>query len=217
VSLDGDEQAHDAIRGAGTFARTMGNLRRVGRTDLIRKVFASFTMNRLNVDTVGALVEAAYPLGIRNLLVSPYVTVRDEDVLRVQDEEILAWVSRLLDGQVIDFRRFPGLNVYVKNDYSTTRPLMEEFVRQGLIDLDALLIDSYGVVFCQHRREQCRIYFNYQPFDPFPTRAIRISHDGYVSDCLSMFYDDYPARAIGNVRERPIREILADVAVSAPA
>jgi len=85
---------------------------------------------------------------------------------------------------------------------------MEKLAHRGIIDKHNLFIDDYGVIFNKYTFNANDVYFNYLPWDTSYVQAIRISHDGYVSNCFDMFFSDYPERAIGNVREKSIMEIL---------
>jgi hypothetical protein len=147
-------------------------------------------------------------MGSRNLLISPYVTLNKNDMLHISDGKIIAVINRLLQGELIDLFAYEDLNIYIKNDYTTTRALMEKMAAIGIIRKDELLIDDYGVIFNKYEFGSNTVYFNYMPYDTSLKTAIRISHDGYVSNCLDMFYEDYPARAVGNIRNKCIREML---------
>lgn len=208
VSLDGAEDVHNYIRGSGSYERTMNNLRVMSLYKAIEKVFISFTANRLNISTIGRLIDALYNLGVKKILISPYVTRNKTDGLYLLDEGIIKWVEKLLAGNVIDFSKYQELNIYIKNDYTTTLNFMEKLAHRGIIDKDNLFVDDYGVIFNKHTFNRNNVYFNYLPWDDFLVRAIRISHDGYVSNCFDMFFIEYPERAIGNVRTNSIKEVL---------
>lgn len=210
VSIDGDELIHDSIRGPGTYATTMANLAKLVRHGLGDRIFISFTLNSENVETVPALVDTLYNMGIRRLLISPYVSLDPKDPLLLTEVMATRWVRNCLDGGVVDFRRCQGVQLYFKNDFGTSQHVLDSWVRAGIIRLDDLRIDRYGVVFCKYEVEGSTIYFNYQVRNDFPSRAIRISHDGHVSSCLDMFYEDYRPRTIGNVRKLPVLNILSE-------
>jgi len=216
ISLDGDERAHDSIRGHGAFARVVSNLAVAVKAGLSSRIFISCTLTSANADSVGGLAKVVYDLGIRNLLISPYVSLAENDPLRLPNDALRRWAQSLLDGKVVDYNHCSGMNVYFKSEFASTRPVMRALVEDHIIDLDRLLIDRYGVVFCKYEIGGNTVFFNYQERDDFPSRAIRISHDGYVSNCLSMFYADYPCRAIGNVRHRGILDILGDFSSTRP-
>lgn len=210
VSLDGDEAIHDSIRGPGTYSTTMGNLAKLVRLGLGDRIFISFTLNSENAGTVPTLVATLCNMGIHRLLISPYVSLDPKDPLLLPEVTATRWIKNCLDGGVVDFCRCQGMQLYFKNDFGTSQHVMESWVQAGIIRLDDLRIDRYGVVFCKYEIEGSTIYFNYQVRNDFPSRAIRISHDGHVSSCLDMCYRGYCPRTLGNVRQLPVLNILAE-------
>jgi sulfatase maturation enzyme AslB (radical SAM superfamily) len=210
ISLDGTKSVHDYIRGQGAFDKTVGAIKRICKHELIEHVFISFTANRLNLTTVGDIVPMLNNLGIRRFLISPYASLNQTDDLSVSDAKMIEWVQELLGGRIIDFGRYEDLALYLKSDYSTQYELMKELVARGVIDLDNLFVDEYGVIFSKYTFGDNVVYFNYLPRDDYLMRSVRISHNGYVSNCLDMFFEDYPQRSIGNVRTKPVNKILND-------
>jgi len=163
ISLDGTKDAHDYIRGFGNYGRTMKNLKLTSEYEVIKKVFISFTANKFNITTIGRLVDSLYNMGVKKMLISPYITRDKLDSLYLSDEGIIKWVEKLLAGNVIDFSKYQGLNIYIKNDYSTTLNLMEKLVNRGIIDKNNLLVDDYGVIFNKYTFCGNDLYFNYLP------------------------------------------------------
>ena len=162
----------------------------------------------MNVQCTNEVIKIIYDMGFKNILISPYVTLNKKDMLYIADDKIIATIQKLLKGELIDFSNYKELNIYIKNDFTTTRPLMGKMSNLKIINKDDMLIDDYGVIFNKYELGNNIIYFNYMPFDTSFNTAIRISHDGYVSNCLDMFYENYPERAVGNIREKGIKKIL---------
>ncbi|MDO9399508.1 MAG: radical SAM protein [bacterium] len=209
ISLDGTEKVHNAIRGKDTYNKLMANLLLLSRYDLLKKVFVSFTINRLNCDCIAEVVETVYKIGIRNFLLSPFITLNTNEELYLADMFILPRMNKLVQGDLIDFSQYDDLNIYVKNNFSSpSSSLMVELVNERIIDKKNIFIDEYGVIFNKYSFNGNTVYFNYLPWDNAFVQAIRISHDGYISNCYDMFFKDYPNRTVGNVREKSIREIL---------
>ncbi len=213
ISLDGNKEVHDFIRGEGTFDVLMTNLQILSKYKLRKKAFICFTLNRMNASCVDKVKKNVYDMGFKNILISPYVTLNKNDILYISDDELIVTIQRLLKGELIDFSNYKDLTIYVKNDFITTRPLMEKMADLNIINKNELLIDDYGVIFNKYELDKNIVYFNYMPFDTSLKTAIRISHDGYVGNCLDMFYENYPERAIGNIREKGIKEMLEDVKI----
>lgn len=206
ISLDGDRRAHDLIRGAGMHEILMKNLSKLASCPSLReRVFISFTLGHLNVHCIENVVCDIYAMGFKNLLISPYATLDASDALYLSDEAMATTIKQLIAGELVDFSSYNNLNIYFKTDFSITRSLVEKMKDIGIIKEDALLIDDYGLIFNKYEFASNAVYINYMPFE---TPAIRISHDGYVGKCLDMFYDDFPARAVGNVRDKSIKLIM---------
>lgn len=209
ISIDGDGEAHDKIRGVGSYKALMENLTLLSKSKLRNKIFISFTLNTVNSSSIPALIYMANRLGFKNILISPYVSKKNGDNLFISNDKIISVIQKLLDNRLVNFNEHKGLSIYFKNDFSTTNELTRLLITHKIINKKKLLIDEYGVIFNEHVfTNNNKIYFNYMPWDTSYTQAIRISHDGFVGNCLDMFYEDYPLRAIGNVLKRDITEIL---------
>jgi|GEM_PF-6590725 len=205
ISLDGVGETHDAIRGKGSYRRTTRNIAALP-PELREKVFISFTANEWNADSLPALVREAARLGVRNLLVSPYVSREnrnqdDDDALLATDHRLVRMCIDLVEGRLVDFSGLENFNIYVKNDYTTRLSLMETLVAAGVIDFENLWEDDYGVIFTPYRFGTNQVYFSYFPFDTMFRKAIRFSHDGFIGNCYDMFFRNYTQRTVGNVRE----------------
>jgi len=209
VSLDGTEKEHDYIRGEGNYLRTIKNLGGLPEK-LKRNIFISYTLMDSNRDSFGKMVQDMSNPGLTKFLISPYVpTPSSNGDLALNEEEIVDFYQRLIHGQEIDYEKLRDVEILLKVDYDSQKSLMDKLVERGVIDVNNLLIDDYGVLFNRHSQNNgSEVVVNYMPFSDTLSRAIRISHDGYVSGCLEMFQKDYPQRARGNIRERDISEIL---------
>ncbi|MBU0466835.1 MAG: radical SAM protein [Nanoarchaeota archaeon] len=210
VSLDGTQREHDYIRGEGNYERTVENLRGLP-SSLVERVFVSFTLMRHNQGALADLVEEMGSLGFSKFLVSPYVaTPGSRDELGLAEEGVVEFYSGIVSGEGIDFSRLGRTEVILKSDYDAQKGLMDKLVERGVIDVRNLRMDEYGVVFNEYTQEgSSKVFVNYIPVPETFSRAVRISHDGYVSGCLEMFHTDYPERARGNLREARIEALLA--------
>lgn len=65
VSIDGDEESHDRLRGAGTFGRTLEGITHLVNNGVIPKIL--FTPLKSNYRKLGDVVDMFYPLGVREL------------------------------------------------------------------------------------------------------------------------------------------------------
>lgn len=208
ISIDGNQQVHDSIRGAGTFRKTVDNLSALPEL-LKQRVFISFTLNRQNARSLSQLIPYLYSVGIRHFLISPYVNLKQEGDLYLPDAELLAPIMRLLSGELVAFGELEGARFYIKSDFTTTRGFMNSLVDMGAIDTKRLLCDEYGAIFNRYDfSNDVTVYFNYYGQDPSFLNALRISHDGYFSRCVDMFHADYVWRTIGNIRQSSAQDLL---------
>lgn len=208
VSLDGNRESHDKIRGKGTFEKLIPNLKKLAETALSDRTFISFTVNKINKADIAEVVKIISKMGIKNLLLSPYVTLDKEDALYLSYDELADIISGIILGEELNFGQFEKLNLYFKSDYSTSKGLVDKLKQRGLINCNALYMDEYGVLFNRIEKGSNVVYLNYLPYDNTFSQAIRISHDGYVSGCRDMFYNDYRSRTVGNINLTPIKQIL---------
>ena len=214
ISIDGTEEVHDFIRGKGNYQKTYANLQKIKETapNLLKKIFISYTLMQPNKNALEQTIQEMNKLGINNFLVSPYVkTIHDKGNLGLDNEEIANIYKNITVGNVIDFSKTKNLELLLKSDYDTQKDLMDLLAERKIIDVNNLLIDEYGVIFNKEEKENnSRIILNFIPIPETLTRAIRISHDGYVGGCEEMFHENYPKLAVGNVREKSITEILSN-------
>ncbi|TVL99483.1 MAG: hypothetical protein CV087_17700 [Candidatus Brocadia sp. WS118] len=208
ISLDGNKKTHDLIRGKGAFDKLIHNLKIVAETCLLSKIFIIYTINKATINAISEVLDIITDIGIQNILFSPYVTLNKNDELYLSDNQLCSLVGQIMENKIIDFKKYRNITIYLKNDYSTTLGTMNKLVEAKIIDLEKLHVDEYGVIFNKYNISNNTIIFNYVPFDNSYKQMIRFSHNGYVSNCYDMFFENYPERAIGNVREKSIREIL---------
>lgn len=212
ISFDGNKEQHNAIRGDDMYEKTRETLTWFPPS-LMEKVFISFTANTTNLSGFATMMKDLYQLGVRQFLVSPYVSTEDTtntNELIAENSTIVEFARNILSGKILSWDEYGDVRIYFKSDYTTSRKLMNDFKEVNIIDVNNLLLDDYGTIFNQYSFESNVVYFNYIPFDDSFIRSIRIGHDGYVSDCRAMFFNDekYHHLAIGNVRQNTMKEIL---------
>ncbi|UZE94328.1 MAG: radical SAM protein [Candidatus Pacearchaeota archaeon] len=212
ISLDGTKEKHDYIRGKGNFEKTINNIKLMHEYPrLLEKVFIIHTLNNHNKENLPEFFKTSYGFGLKNLLISPYIpTPKGNGELNISDEKIVEIYQKIANGRIFDFNKFNDLEIIIKNDYDTTKSIMDKLVEKETIDLKNLFIDEYGVIFNKYEYGTNRVIINYLPINDVFTKQIRISHDGYVSNCYAQFFENYPERkeVIGNVKEKSISEIL---------
>lgn len=209
VSLDGLRSWHNTIRGNGNYERTTQNLSSLP-DKLKEKVFISYTLMKQNQDDFKKIVSNIAKNGIKHFLISPYIQAPHSDKeLSISTKEVADFYQRIVAGNEVNFSYSENLEILLKIDYDSQKPLMDELVKRKIINLNNLLIDSYGILFNQYKQKnKSHVVVNYMPFSDTLSRAVRISHDGYLSGCLEMFYKDYQQRTQGNLRRNNIKDLL---------
>jgi sulfatase maturation enzyme AslB (radical SAM superfamily) len=212
VSLDGTKKINDYIRGKGNFDKTINNLKLMQEyPELYEKIFISFTLMNINKEDLPKFLKTIHNLGLKNLLISPFVQKQKENGnLYLPDKKVAEVFKNIANGEFFNFKKFNNLEIILKNDYDTTKKVMDKLVEKNVIDIKNLLIDEYGVIFNKYEHGTSKVILNFMPVQNTFTKQIRISHDGYISDCYSMFFKDYPKRkgAIGNLKEKSVSKIL---------
>jgi len=210
ISIDGTQNTHDKIRGEGAYNKTIQNISRLTKTGLQDKIFISYTLNKLNLNSFPELLQELYSLGITNYLVSPYLTNDSEDELELTNQEYVNFVKNLL--QSLNLSKYKNIDIHIRNDFTSLK-YQNELLKQKIINTEKLVIDNNDALYYIYNLGDNKIIFNVQTWNPDFWYAARISHDGYVSNCLDMSYENYPERAIGNIREQSVRSILENVNV----
>jgi len=125
VSLDGhDEESHDAVRGAGTFSKTVEAVKIL--KDYGIKTVAMFTLHKKNIDSAAKMPKLAVSLNIDALTVERMTTMSDDekDKFFIEAEELKKVYSDVYNAAKTEF-----INKNTK--LATSRPLW------NLIDNDA--------------------------------------------------------------------------------
>jgi MoaA/NifB/PqqE/SkfB family radical SAM enzyme len=208
ISLEGDEQINDSIRGVGTFRKVISNIRKLKNYSLNENTFISFTLNSINKNAIPALIDEVYLLGITHFLISPYLSIKKNDNMTLPPKEYGDLIQNIINGNIIDYSKYTGLEVHIRNDFRSLK-YQNELLSRNIIDTRKLFIDMNDAVFQTYKSGDNEIIVNLQNWNPDYWYGFRISHDGYVSNCFDMFYKNYHERAIGNIRESNISEILS--------
>lgn len=208
ISLDGTKEIHDGIRGEGTYRETVGKITKM--PDVLRKkLFISFTCNTENRTNFPALVEALYREGVTQFVFSPYATVGDtaKDPLYLAEKALANAVEALIPGEI--FREKENVLVYIKGDKIVSGGFFNELVARNIIRSDKLFVDEHGMIFDERvYADGNRIVINYYPAVPPLSHSVRIFDDGRAGRCADMFYEQEGPGIVGNVRERPLAELL---------
>lgn len=125
VSLDGPEAVHDAIRGAGTFAKVMQNL----QSSQHKRINLNMTINRLNAGEVEAVASIAERLssvqGVSFNFHTPYPGVEDIALSLAERAAVIDRVLRLKQRGLPVLNSEAGLKALKENKWRRPVPLIQ--------------------------------------------------------------------------------------------
>lgn len=204
ISIDGIREAHDYIRGNGSFQKTVFGIKRLIDVGFPKKsIFLSITLtNRIDMKKI---IECFAKFGIVNYVVSPYMQF-SHNCKDIATNEIEFFDSFMND--LNNVRTTNEVKVIIKTDYSNLR-LVKHFIERKYIDLDRLYQDpERNIIFTEHRTDNVTAFFNFLPFNTELIREIRITSDGFVLSCIDQGFSDYKKRSVGNIKNLGLNEIL---------
>jgi len=202
VSLDGIDEVHNYIRGEGNFQKTITNLEKIKvlYPELFLKIFISFTLMGSNKHHIFEFIRYLADKGLKQILISPYTTIKKNDELAMGLEETINIYKEIINSNKL--KDISNLKIYLKSDYESQKELQEKLVENKIIDLNNLYIDDYSVIFNKYKLSpSSEVIINYIPYNETLNRAFRISHNGYLSGCIDMFYKDYEQKAALNLKK----------------
>jgi len=214
ISLDGTKEKHDFIRGNGIYEKVLENIKEINEInpELSKRVFISSVLMKHNRESFKKMIQEVSSLGVKHFLISPYVRSEKDSSndLLLDVSEIIGFYKEVIFGKLFS-SEVSEAEIILKNDFDTLKSVMDKCVEEGLIDLENLFVDEYTTIFSKYDfPNKNRVIINFIPKNQTFSKEIRISHDGFVSNCYAQFFEDYPKRKeiVGNVKEKNISEIL---------
>jgi MoaA/NifB/PqqE/SkfB family radical SAM enzyme len=205
ISLDGPKAQHNFIRGTfssynTTFDVVTENIETLNKKypELSDKIFISFTLMKHNKNSLNELIKYMQNIGTNNFVISPYMQSEKDpnNDLGISVKKIAQTYKEIIEGINIDYSSIKDATIYLKSDPDAHPKLMKNLINSGALNLNKLLVDDYGVIFNLNIKENnSKVILNYLPHSEALKKAVRISHDGYMSGCLEMMHKDYPTRA----------------------
>jgi len=191
ISLDGDAQANDLIRGEGMWARAIAGYQRIRAADADagnarRKILANTILHARNIDRFEAILDEQAELGFDGVQI---LTLFRSDPVEAPAESEALWFRS---------ERFPQLSA-----------LSERLAKR----VEAQPPSGYQI---QNRPEELRRVPRYYDGDMQPLEApcwagwkeLYINADGQAVMCDGKL--DFIAGAFGDVRQQTLRELWAD-------
>lgn len=224
ISLDGIEQDHEAMRGKGTFARTLPNVE-WGAKAFGNRFFVNLTLQKQNFRRLVEAVEFLERCGVQNISCGFYRPLPYTDgSLALTDDDADYVLETLGDLEYISLQH--PLTVLLDLDIINLQPL-KAFLRSRWFNFEDIRQDRNGECYIEHSLGNgLRLEMRLAPYPTGVWRSVRITPEGnYLAaeDTINTMH--YRERAIRNVRDfdydfprlhryaldsRRFREILVD-------
>jgi hypothetical protein len=200
ISMDGCESDHDAIRGAGAFARTRDNVR--WATELLGdRLFVTLTLQQRNLTRIGEALQEFAALGVRSVGISPFEKLPYNDhSLALSPSDLSRFFDDLDKIGTLDFPH----PIFIQADACVVEPLaLLAFMESRWFDLDSMQIDGTGFLYCRHTLPNgITLSFRFLPWPMTLESSVRLCADGELI-CV----DDarhprtYHLHSLANVRD----------------
>ena len=200
ISMEGDAENHDAIRGTGTFAAVRSNVERAARL-LGERLFTTMTLQKRNIRRLDKALMAFAELGVRSVAIAPYKAMPYTDAsLELADEDyrdFFAGLKRL--GQL----PLPHEMMVQVDACSGCPEMLLHFMESGWFDLDAMVASGAGSLYLNRKlRNGLILSFRFQPWPLSFDFHARVAADGTII-CAADAYRvrSYSENQLANIRD----------------
>ncbi len=209
ISIDGPQPIHDALRGAGTYACVLSNLRLAHQHTLAERIIVATTLTEPYWEAAITLVPHLIQTeGVQWFTLSPLFPVK-LSTAQLQPNTLPA-ILQHLTRTLAALQPPQAVTILVEiPTYSTA--LLSPLIAQGWLQPTQLRQDLYGSLY-QDIPLNPRITLTLRPalIPDYWWHTLRISADGYVlGGCEFLADPHYPQQAIGNIQSEPITRIYA--------
>jgi len=200
ISMEGDAEDHDAIRGAGAFAAIRFNVEWATRL-LSDRLFVTLTLQKRNIRRLDKALMAFAEMGVRSVSFAPYKSMPYTDAsLELSNEDYRDFFANLKSlGQL----PLPH-EMMVQVDACAACPeMLLHFMESGWFDLDAMVANGTGFLYLNRRlRNGLILSFRFQPWNMSFDFHARVAVTGSVV-CAVDSYEPraYAVNQLANVRD----------------
>ena len=200
ISLDGLKDAHDSIRGAGTYDRVAKTMEWVGPAFGAR-VFAMTTLLTENFRQVPEVAQGLHRLGFQNIGFGFYRPQTYTDSSLIIDREDSVSVFDGLD-ELAHIQIEQPLTVLFDMDCHMLDQLIP-FLNSKWFDPANLKVDRMGDVFVSHQLNNgVALKFRFSPYPTGIWRSARLNPDGnFLAAEDTVNAKLYNQRSLGNIRD----------------
>jgi len=200
ISMEGDREDHDAIRGTGAFDAVRSNVTEAVKL-LGERLFIAMTLQKRNIGRVGEALIAFDRLGVKSVALSPYEVLPYTDPsLTLSSRDYHEFFENL--DQIGDLPLSRDMMVQI--DACATSPeMLCHFMESDWFDLNSMVANGSGFLYLHRRLENGVILsFRFQPWPLSFDFHARIAANGTMV-CASDVYRvrSYELNRLANVRE----------------
>lgn len=200
VSMEGDEEDHDSIRGSGTFAAVRENLK-TAASILDERLFVTMTVQKQNLSRLDKALMAFASMGVRSVAFAPYKAMPYTDQsLNLSDADLQDFFARLKDLGELSLPH----EMLVQVDACAACPeVLTQFIASDWFDLDTMVANGSGSLYLNRKlRNGLTLSFRFQPWPLAFDYHARIALDGSIV-CSEDAYQprSYTANRLANIRD----------------
>lgn len=200
ISMDGMRDAHDAVRGSGSFDRTASNVDWLAPM-LNERLFCMTTLLSENIDRMPEIVSGMSQLGFQGLGFGFYLPQKyTDETLNLKSDEAARIFESLRTLSSVPVER--PITVLIDLD-TITLDQMLAFLRSDWFAPAALKVDRMGELYNEYRLANgVTLQFRITPYPTGIWKASRLNPDGnYLAAEDTMDAKAYQKRAIANIRD----------------
>jgi len=184
VSIDGDKEIHNSIRGNGTYEKTTKNLENLLALSFEHlnkeNIFIDFTLNQLNEKSLTELPKELSKIGLKNIYISPYQPIRENDHQTLNPTDYVNTLEKVIMGS----KEYQNMNLFFKNDFRSKENI-KKLTSEGIIDMNNLYEDEIKTIYSRIKRNYNNFYFNL--LNNNQNLMLRINSNGDITNCNQMF------------------------------
>jgi hypothetical protein len=200
ISMDGCEADHDAIRGAGAFAKTRGNVEWAANL-LGERLFVTLTLQKRNLERLGEAIAAFAAMGVRSVGVSPFELLPYNDAtLALSPVDLRSFFASLHRLENLDLPH----EMFIQADACVVEPqTLFAFMESRWFNLDDMQIDGTGFLYSRHHLGNgITLSFRFLPWPMTLDSSVRISADGeLISVDDARHPRTYHVNSLANLRD----------------
>lgn len=200
ISLEGDVEAHDAIRGPGTFAEVRPNVEAAANL-FGDRLFVTMTLQKRNVHRIDKAIMAFASMGVRSISIAPYTAMPYTDpTLSLSDRDYQHFFAGL---KALESLELPHELLLQVDACAACPEMLLHFITSGWFDLEDMVSGGTGSLYLNRSLSNgLVISFRFQPWHLSFGHHVRIAADGAVICSADVYRPrEYAQNQLANVRD----------------